>query len=63
MFYFLGQFYASAGISPTDTKYTDIRTTNKSNRHTPFNLPFDIRKKLHEFMKEMDLESGSIDYG
>ena len=61
VFYFLGQFYASAGISPTDTKYTDIRTTNKSNRRTPFNLPFDIRKKLHEFMKEMDLESGSID--
>jgi hypothetical protein len=61
VFYLLGKLYVSAAIPPIDTNYTDIRTTNKSNRHTPFNLPYDIRKKLHEFMLQMDLESGSLD--
>ncbi|MDD4150880.1 MAG: hypothetical protein PHE33_12720 [Bacteroidales bacterium] len=61
VFYLLGKFYASAAIPPMDTNHTDIRTTNKSNRHTPFNLPYDIKKKLHEFMLQMDLESGSLD--
>jgi|LSQX01.1.fsa_nt_gb ATP-GRASP peptide maturase of grasp-with-spasm system len=61
IFYLLGKFYASAALPPFDSNESDIRATNKKNRRMPFNLPNEIKNKLHNFMLDMKLESGSID--
>jgi len=61
IFYLLGEFYSSAALPPIDSNFVDIRTTNRKNRRIPFNLPEEIKNKLHSFMVDMKLESGSID--
>lgn len=61
IFYLLGNFYVSAALPPCDSNEADIRNTNRKNRHMPFNLPLEIREKLHAFMLDMKLESGSVD--
>ncbi len=58
-------FFSSAIFSQLD-KHTKVDlknydTNTHPNRIVPFNLPQDIQNKLTHFMKELNLNSGSID--
>jgi ATP-GRASP peptide maturase of grasp-with-spasm system len=61
IFYWLGKFFTHATIPPQNETVTDIRNSSKQNRHIPFSLPEKIKIKLSNFMKTMNLQSGSID--
>jgi glutathione synthase/RimK-type ligase-like ATP-grasp enzyme len=64
IFYLKGKFYSMAIFSQNDIKTTiDYRNYNKEkpNRNIPFQLPKDLEKKLHFFMKKSALDTGSID--
>lgn len=63
-FYLKGEFYTMAIFSQEDEQTkVDFRDYNleKPNRTVPYKLPFDIENKLDLFMKNMDLDTGSID--
>lgn len=64
IFYLCGKFYSMAIFSQQDyqTKI-DFRHYNdeKPNRNVPYQLPIDIENKLDSFMKNMGLDTGSID--
>lgn len=63
IFYFMGSCYAMAIFPRKET--LDFRTVDVNSseclRMVPYNLPKDIKIKIRKFMKEMELESGSID--
>lgn len=63
IFYFMGNFYTMAIFPRKET--LDFRTVDVNSseclRMVPYNLPKDIKIKIRKFMKEMELESGSID--
>lgn len=63
IFYFMGKFYTMA-IFPRK-EVLDFRTVDVNSseclRMVPYNLPRDMKIKIRKFMKEMELESGSID--
>ena len=64
IFYFKGEFYSMAIFSQMDTKTkVDFRNYNeeKPNRMLPYNLPYNIEQQLDQFMKKMNLKTGSID--
>jgi glutathione synthase/RimK-type ligase-like ATP-grasp enzyme len=64
IFYLGGDFYSMAIFSQEDEQTkTDFRNYNyqKPNRTVPYKLPQEIEDKLDKFMKEMDLDTGSID--
>ena len=61
IFYLLGKFFVHATFPPVETKITDIRNTSRENTFARFELPEEIKDKLHNFMQFMNLESGSID--
>lgn len=63
-FYLNGSFYSSAILSQNDKKtMVDFRNYNheKPNRTPPYKLPVQITDKLNDLMKELELQSGSID--
>ncbi|MDR2836943.1 MAG: grasp-with-spasm system ATP-grasp peptide maturase [Bacteroidales bacterium] len=63
-FYLKSKFYSMAIFSQTDEQTkTDFRHYNddKPNRTVPFKLPENIEIKLLALMRELELESGSID--
>lgn len=63
-FYINGRFYSMAIFSQANSKTkVDFRSYDKfkQNRCVPFKLPFDIELKLKCLMKDLKLESGSID--
>jgi len=63
-FYVKGFFYSMAIFSQKDNQTkVDFRRYNhdRPNRTVPFKLPYDIEIKLDLLMKELKLESGSID--
>jgi ATP-GRASP peptide maturase of grasp-with-spasm system len=64
VFYLKGVFKSMAIFSQQDeaTKY-DFRNYNneRPNRYIPYKLPAKLENKLHKLMKELKLESGSID--
>ena len=64
IFYLKGKCYSMAIRSQNDKQTTiDFRKYNqqKPNRKFPFKLPDDVESKIHLLMKDLDLESGSID--
>lgn len=64
IFYLDGEFYTMAIFSQKDNQTAvDFRdyNYNKPNRTVPFKLPITIENKLDALMKELDLNSGSID--
>ncbi len=64
IFFLTGSFYASAIFSQNDEKTkVDFRNYNfeKPNRTPPFDLPIEVKTKLHELMRSLELNSGSID--
>jgi hypothetical protein len=61
IFYLLGKFFAHASFPPANTDAADIRDTGGKNTFSSFELPKQIKGKLHKFMTIMELESGSID--
>ncbi|MBK7093800.1 MAG: hypothetical protein IPH57_01545 [Saprospiraceae bacterium] len=64
VFYFLGSFFPMAIFSQRDEKTkVDYRNYNdeKPNRTIPFKLPFDIQNKLTLLIKNLELNTGSID--
>lgn len=64
VFYLDGDFYSSAILSQNDDKTkVDFRNYNlqKPNRTPPFDLPKEQEEKLNQLMKELSLNSGSID--
>ena len=64
IFYFLEKMYAMAIFSQSDEESdVDYREVESSYLHrmVPFNLPLDIKKKIKKLMKNLNLESGSID--
>jgi ATP-GRASP peptide maturase of grasp-with-spasm system len=64
IFYILGEFYPMAIMSQNNAQTeTDFRKYDrvKPNRKFPFKLPNDVESKIHLLMKDLDLESGSID--
>lgn len=64
IFYLLGEFYSMAIFSQNDDKTkVDFRNYNceKPNRTVPYLLPKDIEQKLDLFMRNMNLDTGSID--
>ena len=65
IFYLNGLFYTAA-IFNHNKNIVDIRTAHPNNnkalaRIVPYNLPPEIKEKLHQFMLLAKLESGSID--
>ena len=66
IFYFMGKMYTMAIFSQMDKeseldfREVDVNGTHP-NRMVPFNLPTAIVKKIHKLMKNLKLESGSID--
>lgn len=63
-FFFENTFYSMAIFSQSDTMTkTDFRNYNseKPNRTVPFDLPADISTKLTFLMKDLSLNSGSVD--
>lgn len=63
-FYLDGIFYSMAIFSQSDSQtQIDFRKYNNQNpnRVTPFKLPLKIEKMLHQFMKEINLNTGSFD--
>ncbi len=64
IFYLLGKFYSMAIFSQDDRQTSvDFRKYNndKPNRRVPYELPQDLKEKLDNLMKSLDLNSGSID--
>lgn len=64
IFYFLGECYSMAIFSQGNEKTRiDFRNYDKDipNRNVPYALPKDIESKIGQFMKEIDLDCGSID--
>ncbi|MGH2666108.1 grasp-with-spasm system ATP-grasp peptide maturase [Flavobacterium sp.] len=64
IFYLAGDFYTMAIFSQNDNQTSvDFRNYNdtKPNRRVPFKLPLAIEQKLDTLMKNLDLNSGSID--
>lgn len=64
IFYLMGEFYSMAIFSQADKQTeTDFRKYNDKtpNRNIPYNLPIEIREKLHLLMESLDLDTGSID--
>jgi len=64
IFYLLGECYSSAIFSQNDDKTkTDFRNYNweKPNRTPPYSLPVELRNKIIQLMKIVELNSGSID--
>lgn len=66
IFYFMGKMYTMAIFSQMDKeseldfREVDVNGTHP-NRMVPFNLPTAIGKKIHKLMKNLKLESSSID--
>jgi ATP-GRASP peptide maturase of grasp-with-spasm system len=63
-FYLDGRFYSMAIFSQVDKQtQVDFRkyNTETPNRTVPFNIPPEIEEKLTRLMKELNLETGSID--
>jgi ATP-GRASP peptide maturase of grasp-with-spasm system len=63
-FFLNGQFYSMAIFSQTDQQtQVDFRkyNTETPNRTVPFVIPAEVEKKLALLMKELNLETGSID--
>lgn len=64
-FYFYGEVYSMAIFSQNDpdTQH-DFRNFNPSNpnRNVPFHLPIDISKKIDAMMRQLKLNTGSIDF-
>jgi len=64
IFFLNNQFYSSAIFSQNDKQTAiDFRRYNDGNpnRVVPFNLPDEIKNKLSRLMKNLDMNSGSID--
>lgn len=64
IFYLHGSFYSMAIFSQKDNQTeVDFRNYNKvkPNRRVPFKLPKDEEAKIHALMKQLKLNSGSID--
>jgi ATP-GRASP peptide maturase of grasp-with-spasm system len=64
IFYMKGDFYTMAIFSQSDTQtQTDFRKYNDQNpnRTVPYQLPIKVSDKLHRFMIEAELDTGSID--
>jgi len=64
VFYFDNKCYSAALFSQQDEQTKiDFRNYNYDhpNRIVPYQLPFDIEKKLVQFMNEINMQSGSID--
>lgn len=66
VFFFLGKMYSMAIFSQLDDKsrldFRDVDVNGvRPNRMVPFNLPKDIKKKIYQLMKRLNLESGSLD--
>lgn len=63
-FYFDNKLYSMAIFSQQNEKTNvDFRKydDNRPNRTVPYNLPLQIENKIHLLMKELNLDSGSID--
>lgn len=63
-FYIEEEFYTMAIFSQLDTQTkTDFRNYNKEkpNRNVPYLLPTGIEEKIQKLMKELNLNTGSID--
>ncbi|XLS29880.1 grasp-with-spasm system ATP-grasp peptide maturase [Flavobacteriaceae bacterium M23B6Z8] len=63
-FFIEDDYYSMAIFSQRDSSTSiDYRNYNlsKPNRFVPFNLPYDIIKKLKKLMKKLELNTGSID--
>jgi ATP-GRASP peptide maturase of grasp-with-spasm system len=63
-FFFFNTFYSMAIFSQASEKTkVDFRNYDerKPNRMIPYKLPFDIESKLKKLMKDLNLDSGSID--
>lgn len=64
IFYLVGKFYSMAIFSQDDEQtMVDFRKYNqtKPNRCVPYQLPYEIENKLDQLMKNLELETGSID--
>ncbi|MDR2917233.1 MAG: grasp-with-spasm system ATP-grasp peptide maturase [Tannerella sp.] len=66
IFFFIDKFYAAAIFSQSnENSVADFRTvsfnTDTANRMVPFKLPKAIRQKLIKLMKNVNMQSGSID--
>lgn len=64
IFYFFNECYTSAIFSQLDEKtQIDFRNYNfyKPNRMVRFELPRDIKEKVHQVMNELKMNTGSID--
>ena len=64
VFYLCGKFYAMAIFSQLDAQTeTDFRKYNheKPNRFVPYQLPKEEEEKLDKLMKDLNLQTGSID--
>ncbi len=64
IFYLDGSFYAMAIFSQSDDQtQIDFRNYNtaKPNRSAPFELPDDIKSKLDNLMRKLEINCGSID--
>src|SRR5690606_13210058 len=64
IFYLKGQFYSMAIFSQQNEK-TKIDFSNydrnRPNRFVPYKLPQKVEKKLHKFMRSINMNCGSID--
>jgi len=63
-FYFKGKIFSNAIFSQFDKQTSvDFRMYNKKNpnRNVPFNLPSNITNQVCKLMKELNLETGSLD--
>lgn len=63
-FFLEGEFYSMAIFSQSDAQTSvDFRHYNfeKPNRNIPFKLPNDIEQQLRLFMKQLEINCGSID--
>lgn len=64
VFYLNGRFYSMAIFSQKNVQtQVDFRQydLDKPNRTVPYNLPKELEKKLDKLMRELNLNSGSID--
>ncbi len=64
IFYLKGELYPMAIFSQNDEQTkVDFRRYNhkKPNRRVPYKLPPDLQKKLKNFMRNVNLDTGSID--
>lgn len=64
IFYIDGEFYSMVIFSQNNPKTTtDFRNYDfeKPNRFEPYNLPYEVKKKLNKMMIKLGLNTGSID--